>query len=48
MIKKLKSRRFEKRILRFLYFNKYKSQRAIAKEMGIHRATVKRAIKRGR
>ncbi len=31
--------------IRFLYFNKHKSQRAIAKEMGIHRATVKRAIK---
>ena len=30
--------------IRFLYFNKHKSQRAIAKEMGIHRATVKRAI----
>jgi len=28
-----------------LYFNKHKSQRVIAKEMGIHRATVKRAIK---
>jgi DNA-binding transcriptional regulator LsrR (DeoR family) len=28
-----------------LYFNKHKSQRAIAKEMGIHRATVKRSIK---
>jgi len=28
-----------------LYFNKHKSQKAIAKEMGIHRATVKRAIK---
>ncbi|PNS00222.1 hypothetical protein X927_03465 [Petrotoga mexicana DSM 14811] len=34
--------------IRFLYFNKHKSQRAIAKEMGIHRATVKRAIKQGR
>ncbi|MGY4686603.1 sigma factor-like helix-turn-helix DNA-binding protein [Petrotoga sp. DB-2] len=31
-----------------MYFNKHKSQRAIAKEMGIHRATVKRAIKQGR
>jgi DNA-binding transcriptional regulator LsrR (DeoR family) len=31
--------------IRFLYFNKHKSQREIAKEMGIHRATVKRAIK---
>jgi len=34
--------------IRFLYFNKHKSQREIAKEMGIHRATVKRAIKQGR
>jgi DNA-binding transcriptional regulator LsrR (DeoR family) len=34
--------------IRFLYFNKHKSQRAIAKEMEIHRATVKRAIKQGR
>jgi len=31
--------------IRFLYFNKHKSQREIAKERGIHRATVKRAIK---
>jgi len=28
-----------------LYFNKHKSQRAIAKEMGIHSETVKRAVK---
>jgi len=34
--------------IRFLYFNKHKSQREIAKEMRIHRATVKRAIKQGR
>ncbi|WP_255415874.1 hypothetical protein [Petrotoga sp. Shatin.DS.tank11.9.2.9.3] len=33
--------------IRFLYFNKHKSQRTIAKEMGIHRATVKRAIMQG-
>ncbi len=31
--------------IRFLYFNKHKSQREIAQEMGLHRATVKRAIK---
>ena len=31
--------------IRFLYFNQNKSQRAIAREMGIHRATVKKAIK---
>ena len=30
--------------IRFLYFNQNKSQRAIAREMGIHRETVKRAI----
>lgn len=30
--------------IRFLYFNQNKSQRAIAREMGIHRGTVKRAI----
>jgi len=32
---------FGQKIVGFLYFNKHKSQRAIAKEMGIHRATVK-------
>lgn len=31
--------------IRFLYFNQKKSQRAIAREMRIHRETVKRAIK---
>ncbi|POZ90798.1 hypothetical protein [Petrotoga halophila] len=31
--------------IRFSFFNKHKSQRAIAKEMGIQRATVKRANK---
>jgi transposase len=31
--------------IRFLYYNQNKSQRAIAREMGIHRETVKRAIK---
>lgn len=30
--------------IRFLYFNQHKSQRDIAKELGIHRSTVKRAI----
>lgn len=30
--------------IRFLYFNQNKSQRAIAREMGIHRNTVKKAI----
>ena len=30
--------------IRFLYFNQNKSQRAISREMGIHRQTIKRAI----
>lgn len=30
--------------IRFLYFNQKKSQRAIAREMGIHRETVRKAI----
>ena len=30
--------------IRFLFFNKEKSKRAIAKELGVHRNTVTRAI----
>ena len=30
--------------IRFLYFNQRKSKRAIARELGIHRNTVTRAI----